>query len=111
MKKENRFITTAIYHDALAACTKVIVDKKTRVQYLFHNEGTASGMCVLVDADGKPLLADTPIEEDEEVIRGAVKDDYQDYRTRNRGELEPIREVKPVVITKREKKAGLINAV
>ena len=33
---------------------KIYVDKETRVQYIYNiNQG---GMCVLVDADGKPLL-------------------------------------------------------
>lgn len=33
---------------------KIYVDKETRVQYIYNiNQG---GMCVLVDAEGKPLL-------------------------------------------------------
>lgn len=35
---------------------KIYVDKETRVQYIYNiNQG---GMCVLVDAEGKPLLYD-----------------------------------------------------
>lgn len=58
MKKENRFIITEIYHDDLHAVDKVLVDKKTRVQYLLHQEGSTLGCVVLVDENGKPLLSD-----------------------------------------------------
>lgn len=35
---------------------KIIVDKETGVLYLWHNEGDAGGLTVMVDAEGKPLL-------------------------------------------------------
>lgn len=35
---------------------KVIVDKETGVQYLFHNDGYAGGLTLLVDKDGKPII-------------------------------------------------------
>ena len=38
---------------------RVIVDKKTGVNYLFANSGYAGGMCVMVDAQGKPIV--TPV--------------------------------------------------
>lgn len=39
--------------------TRIIVDKETGVQYLFALSGCgyAGGMTLLVDRDGKPLLA------------------------------------------------------
>ena len=48
--------------------TKVIVDKETGVQYLFANWGSAGGLTLLVDKDGKPLLAQDS--ENKEVKRG-----------------------------------------
>lgn len=36
--------------------TKVIIDVETRVQYLYHDSGYDGGMTVLLDQDGKPLL-------------------------------------------------------
>ena len=39
---------------------RIYVDKETKVQYIYNTyEG---GMCVLVDADGKPLLYDGEFE-------------------------------------------------
>lgn len=35
----------------------LITDTRTDVQYLAWNNGYNGGVCVLVDADGKPLLA------------------------------------------------------
>lgn len=37
--------------------TKIIIDTETGVQYLYHQDGYGGGMHVLVDKDGKPLLA------------------------------------------------------
>ncbi len=36
--------------------TQIWVDLETKVQYLWHAEGYAGGLTVLLDADGKPLL-------------------------------------------------------
>ena len=35
---------------------RVIVDKKTKVMYLFHGDYRKGGLTVMLDADGKPLL-------------------------------------------------------
>ena len=35
----------------------VVTDTRTDVQYLAWNNGYGGGICVMVDADGKPLLA------------------------------------------------------
>lgn len=64
MKKEQRFIITEIYSQDLHAVNKVLVDTKTRVQYLMHQEGASCGIVCIVDETGKPLLSDNlqPIE-------------------------------------------------
>ena len=36
----------------------IVVDEQTGVQYLFSAIGSSGGMTVLVDKDGKPLLAE-----------------------------------------------------
>lgn len=41
--------------------TEILVDKETGVNYLFCSVGTASGLTVLVNQDGRPIV--TPIEE------------------------------------------------
>lgn len=35
---------------------RMITDTKTKVQYLFVWDGSAGGLTVLVDKDGKPLI-------------------------------------------------------
>lgn len=40
-----------------AGVVYVITDTRTDVQYLAWKYGSGGGICVLVDADGKPLLA------------------------------------------------------
>ena len=34
----------------------VLLDTATGVQYLFVRDGTAGGLCPLLDKDGKPLI-------------------------------------------------------
>ena len=53
---ENRFTVTA--KKGLMEGTKIIIDKETGVQYLFAYWGSAGGLTLLVDKDGKPLLDD-----------------------------------------------------
>lgn len=58
MKKERRFDVETIETSG-SGITTVVVDKNSGVQYLLAivpNMG--SGMAVLVDQDGKPMLAD-----------------------------------------------------
>ncbi|WP_155287492.1 DUF6440 family protein [Lacticaseibacillus zhaodongensis] len=58
--KENRFVEPDKYPNVGGRRLNVIVDRKTRVQYIVFNGymGTVngSGVTVLVDQDGKPLL-------------------------------------------------------
>ena len=52
-KVEDRFFK--LYTQNLGG-TQIWVDLETRVQYLWHSEGYAGGLTVLLDAEGKPLL-------------------------------------------------------
>ena len=45
-----------IHSDGAMSGSEIWVDTQTGVQYFFHASGYAGGMCVLVDAEGKPLL-------------------------------------------------------
>ena len=54
MAKEKRFVK--IYTQELGS-TEIWVDKKTGVHYLFHASGYAGGLTVLLDQEGKPVVA------------------------------------------------------
>lgn len=43
--------------DSEAGVVYIITDTKTGVQYLAWKYGYGAGVCVLLDADGKPLVA------------------------------------------------------
>lgn len=53
-KKESRF--KRINVDGVFSGNEIWVDMATGVQYLFHFDGSAAGLTLLVDAEGKPLL-------------------------------------------------------
>ena len=56
--KEDRFIKTVVDSGGLSENYMAIyVDRKTGVNYLFSSSGNAGGLCVLVDAMGKPIVA------------------------------------------------------
>ena len=57
MAEEKRF--EKVYSQS-AGSMQIWVDKETGVQYLYRSSGYSGGLTVLVDKDGKPLLA--PIE-------------------------------------------------
>ncbi|MBR2622249.1 MAG: hypothetical protein IKC97_07725 [Clostridia bacterium] len=64
-EKTNRFICTEISGGAFAATQqRVLVDRKTGVNYLWTSAGYAGGLTVLVDAEGRPIV--TPVPRDEE---------------------------------------------
>ena len=63
--KSNRFICTEISGGAFDGVQpRVLVDRKTGVNYLWVGAGYAGGLTVLVDAEGKPIV--TPVPADEE---------------------------------------------
>lgn len=55
-KMEERF--EKVYTQGKLNIMEIWVDKETGVQYVYHLVGYAGGMSPLLDADGKPLLAD-----------------------------------------------------
>ena len=54
-KKETRFIKV-LEEGCLLGGSEISVDTQTGVQYLYHCAGNSGGMCMLVDAEGRPLL-------------------------------------------------------
>ena len=63
--KTNRFICTEVSGGAFEAVqARVLVDRKTGVNYLFAASGYSGGLTVLLDADGKPVV--TPVDADTE---------------------------------------------
>lgn len=46
-----------IYKEGTISGIKIIVDKKTGVNYLFSWDGYAGGITVLLDRDGKPVVS------------------------------------------------------
>ena len=54
MAKEKRF--EKVYSQGMGAM-EIWVDTETGVQYIYRNGGYAGGMTVLLDKDGKPLIA------------------------------------------------------
>lgn len=55
---DNRF--EIVYEQGMVNVTKIIVDRETGVNYIFHHQGNAGGLTVLLDKDGKPVV--TPID-------------------------------------------------
>ena len=60
-KSEDRF--EVIYKQGVAKGQKILVDKKTGVNYLFVYDGYAGGLTALLDREGKPVIS--PIVRDE----------------------------------------------
>lgn len=58
---EDEFYVTIMENNTTGIVYR-IVDKSTRVQYIFIDEGYEGGMTVLLDADGKPLLYEGELE-------------------------------------------------
>ena len=61
-KKEKRF--AEVYSEGSLTVTKILVDKQTGVNYLFHASGYAGGLTPLLKADGTPVV--TPVSRYEE---------------------------------------------
>ncbi len=45
-----------IYTQGAVTSSGIIIDKETGVNYLFHKDGYAGGLTVLLDEDGKPVV-------------------------------------------------------
>ncbi|MBR5123538.1 MAG: hypothetical protein IKU90_00275 [Clostridia bacterium] len=58
---------TEISGGAFDSCQcRILVDRKTGVNYLWTASGYSGGLTVLLDADGKPVVTPVPAEDDEE---------------------------------------------
>ena len=63
-KKTDRFICTEICGSAFSTVQqRILVDRKTGVNYLWAASSYAGGLTVLVDAEGKPIVTPVPREE------------------------------------------------
>lgn len=51
---EKRFVET--YAQGVMDTRRIIVDTQTGVNYLLASAGETGGLCVLVDANGKPIV-------------------------------------------------------
>ena len=49
-----------VYTQGIGRATEIWVDKETGVNYLYHRDGNAAGLTVLLDKDGKVVV--TPVE-------------------------------------------------
>ena len=56
---DNRFICVH-KESTVMTNTQIFVDRETGVNYLWHADGSAGGLTVLLDKDGKPVV--TPID-------------------------------------------------
>ncbi len=64
--KSDRFVCTEISGGAFSDVqSRVLVDRKTGVNYLWTTAGYAGGLTVLVDAEGKPIVTSVPNEDEE----------------------------------------------
>ena len=64
IEKTDRFVCTEVSGSAFGAFqARVLVDRKTGVNYLWTASGYAGGLTVLVDAEGKPIVTPVPREE------------------------------------------------
>ena len=59
-KVDNRFIVTYKQGGGFSGpAVKILVDKKTGVNYIWSESGYAGGLTVLLDREGKPVI--TPV--------------------------------------------------
>ena len=56
-KQDNRFFDVGKEYSIGGSSRRIVVDKKTGVQYLWYEaDGGKGGLTVLLNSDGKPLL-------------------------------------------------------
>ena len=67
MGKNDRFIVMQEQSSGFGGgvATKVILDKMTGVQYLSYITSSGAGLTILVDQEGKPLLYQPQVDENE----------------------------------------------
>ena len=58
---DKRFVK--VYSDGAFGSNEIWVDKKTGVNYLFHDGGHTGGLTPLLDRDGKPIVTPIPVED------------------------------------------------
>ena len=58
---EKRFVRTL--NQGVFGTMEIWVDTQTGVNYLFHQNGYAGGMTVLLDREGKPVISPRPVQE------------------------------------------------
>ena len=61
-KIDDRFIITYKQGGFANPGVKILVDKKTGVNYMWVESGYAGGLTVLLDGDGKPVITPVPKE-------------------------------------------------
>lgn len=54
MAKNDRF--EKVYSQGTLTATEIWVDKETGVNYMYHRDGYAGGLTVMLDRDGKPVI-------------------------------------------------------
>ena len=65
-EKNDRFVCTEVSGGAFDAFqARVLVDRKTGVNYLWTAAGYAGGLTVLLNADGTPVVTAVPGDEEE----------------------------------------------
>ncbi len=65
--KSKRFVCTEISGGGFDGTqSRVLVDRKTGVNYLWTASGYAGGLTVLVDAEGKPIVTPVPADYEDE---------------------------------------------
>jgi hypothetical protein len=55
MSKSERF--EKVYSQGVLTLTEIWVDKETGINYLWHKDGYAGGLTVLLDKEGKPVVS------------------------------------------------------
>lgn len=58
MTKDKKRFVEMTEKSAFTSGNEIIVDRETGVNYLFHYNGYAGGLTVLVDAEGKPVVTE-----------------------------------------------------
>lgn len=45
-----------VYSQGMMSTVEIWVDTQTGINYIFHRDGYAGGMTVLLDSEGKPVI-------------------------------------------------------